>query len=81
VRGISIFGAQADVRPACDRAANDWTWWQDCNLVMQLLVARRLKVAPMISAIYPWRKAVAAYECLRQNDGAKLGLLIDWESG
>ena len=77
-RGLSIIGAHADIRPRRDRLRHFWPWRPDCELVMQLMAADRLKVAPILSTIYPWRQAAAAYESLRPNDGMKMGLLIDW---
>jgi threonine dehydrogenase-like Zn-dependent dehydrogenase len=77
-RGITIVGAHADIRPEHDRARHFWTWRQDCELVLELLVAGRLTVAPMISEIFPWHQAAKAYDGLKSNAMDRLGLLLDW---
>jgi 2-desacetyl-2-hydroxyethyl bacteriochlorophyllide A dehydrogenase len=77
-RGITIVGAHADMRPQHDRTRHFWTWRQDCNLVLQLLAAGRLQVDPMISEVFPWRQAAAAYARLEGPASAQLGLLLDW---
>ena len=38
----------------------------------------RLQAAPMISAVFPWRQAVQAYDLLQENAIEDLGLLLDW---
>jgi 2-desacetyl-2-hydroxyethyl bacteriochlorophyllide A dehydrogenase len=77
-RGLTIVGAHADIRPQRDRAPHFWTWRQDCALVLQLLSAGRLQVAPMISEVFPWHRAAAAYAQLQAPAAGQLGLLLDW---
>ncbi len=81
VRGISIIGAHADVRPFHDRSANFWTWKEDGELALQLMASGRLQVEPMISEIFPWKQAARAYRLLQQNALPSLGLLLDWRVG
>ena len=57
-----------------------WTWEDDCELTLRLLDAGRLMVAPMISTVYPWRQAAAAYEHLRRQDDENLGILFAWKN-
>ncbi len=79
-RGIAIVGAHADIRPARERSRDYWPWQQDCDLVLKLLAAGRLQVALMISEIFPWWQAAAAYDLLQAGALEQLGLLLDWTS-
>jgi hypothetical protein len=58
------------MRPQHDCTRDFWSWRPNCDLVQKPPAAGRLRVAPMIGGVHPWRQAAAACDRI---EGRRLG--------
>lgn len=76
--GVTIIGAHMRTTPGVESVASRWTEPANAQLIVDLLAAGKLVVAPLISHRLPAAEAVAAYEGIVTRPEAYLGVLLDW---
>ncbi len=77
-KGLVVIGAHDSVRPQFDSSRWFWTAKDDQTLALKLLVARRLRVSPLITHKFKGTEAPKAYELLMSGDLSAVGILLDW---
>ena len=77
-KGVSIIGAHNNIRPKVESTSTYWTEPDDCRVVLRLLAAGRIKVAPLTTDVLGFQQAPLAYELLTQEKASHLGVLLDW---
>jgi L-iditol 2-dehydrogenase len=78
-KGLTVFGAHAIVVPPRDSSPGYWTLSDNTRTVLRLLAARRLRVGPLTSEVFPWREAPRAYEQLASWRKDVLGMVLQWD--
>ena len=76
--GVKLIGAHNFVRPKVESYPHHWTHQDDCNAILDMLAAKRLEVAPMISRIVSPEEAPAVYNELCDDPAFPLGTIFDW---
>lgn len=76
--GVSIIGAHNMVRPRHDTTPGHWTMRDDLRVLLKLIAAGRLKVAPVISQIVSPQQASDVYKNLVEMKDAPLGVVFNW---
>lgn len=76
--GVTIIGAHMRTTPSVENVASRWTEPANARLIVDLLAAGKLVVAPLISHRQPAAEAVAAYEGIVIHPEDYLGVLLDW---
>lgn len=79
LKGLTVLGAHAFVRPERDSTAAFWSWKDDGELVLRLLEAGRFVLAPLVTHRIKARAAANFYNerLLRWSDEV-IGVLMDW---
>jgi 2-desacetyl-2-hydroxyethyl bacteriochlorophyllide A dehydrogenase len=77
-RSLTVFGAHISDVPAADASAGRWTYAQEGKLFLDLLAAKRLDVADLIT----WRPRPedcnAVYEVLAAGGGEHVAIVFQW---
>ena len=76
--GVSIIGAHNMVRPKHDTSPGHWTMRDDLRVLLNMIAAGRLKVAPIISQIVSPEEAPTVYNNLLELKDPELGVVFDW---
>ncbi len=79
-KGLTVYGAHAGARPERESAPGFWTLGDDVAVVLRLIDAGRLQVAPLTSERLSWSEAPRAYAALASWGTEQLGVLLDWEA-
>jgi 2-desacetyl-2-hydroxyethyl bacteriochlorophyllide A dehydrogenase len=77
--GVSLIGAHTFVRPEQDSRPGFWTHTDDHRVILDLIAAGRLQVAPMISEVVSPSDAPEVYSRLADDPCAPLGIVFDWK--
>jgi L-iditol 2-dehydrogenase len=78
-KGLTLLGAHANAVPPHDSSPGFWTHADDARVVLRLLAARRLQVAPLTTRIFPSTEAPVAYELLASWRKDLLGMVLSWK--
>lgn len=78
--GVTVIGGHARTTPSVEGIASRWTPRANFELVLNLLAAGRLEVAPLVSHRLPAAEAIATFEALVTRPEEHLGVLFDWRS-
>ena len=76
--GLTLIGAHNSIRPEQERRPGLWPILEDEALALHCLAAGRLRVDPLVSHIFSWEDAPAAYAELKAAKGATLGIMLEW---
>lgn len=76
--GVTVIGAHMRTTPGVENVASRWTEPANAQLIMNLLAANKLVVAPLISHRVPMAEALATYEGIVTHPEEYLGVLLDW---
>lgn len=76
-KGLVLLGAHDWVRPAVNSFPGWWTWKDDMNTVMQLMLAGRLKTKELIAARVPWDETPGMYAKLLSGALGN-GIVVKW---
>ncbi len=76
-RGLSLLGAHNRTHPAVETPYNKWTRARDRQLALNLIRARKLIVAPMITHRIPFQDAPKAYRMLVEDRTQTLGVILE----
>jgi L-iditol 2-dehydrogenase len=77
-KGATIIGAHNNIRPAVESTRGYWTARDDADVVLRLMAAGRLKVAPLTTDVLASQDAAKGYGLLQQARREHLGVLLDW---
>jgi 2-desacetyl-2-hydroxyethyl bacteriochlorophyllide A dehydrogenase len=77
--GLRLIGAHASNTPTYEIPDNPWTWERNAALFLDLLQARRVAVADLITHRFSWRQAPEAFEQLLSDRTLFRGVILDWE--
>lgn len=78
--GISIVGANNDVRPKYESRLNNWTFADDCLAMQRLIFSKKLDMTPLISETYSPKQANEVYTRLAKDyKNFPIGVAFDWE--
>lgn len=76
--GLQVIGAHNSVHPTAETPYNVWTQARDGELFLDLLSAKQIGVADLISHRYPWQEAPAAYDMLLTDRTQAMAVLLEW---
>ena len=76
--GVKLIGAHNFVRPRMDSYPHHWTHQDDCKCILDLLVAGRIQVAPMISRVVSPENAPEIFNQLCDDPNFPMGTVFDW---
>jgi 2-desacetyl-2-hydroxyethyl bacteriochlorophyllide A dehydrogenase len=77
--GLRVIGAHASNTPQHEMPDNPWTWERNAALFLELLRARRVHVADLISDRFSWRQGPEVFETLLTDRTRFRGVILDWE--
>ena len=75
---IQLLGGSNLVRPACDSHPGCWTMRDDMTVLMDLMLAKKLDVRPLLSVVEKPENAVSVYDRFISRDPDMLGAVFDW---
>ncbi len=76
--GIKLIGAHNFVRPKVESYPHHWTHQDDCHAILDLIAAKRIQVAPIISRIVSPKDAAQIYTELCEDINFPVGTVFDW---
>lgn len=76
--GLRIIGAHNSTHPPVDTPDSPWTLHRHAELFFDLLLARALDLAPLITHRYPGRDAPQAFRMLLEDRTRAMGVVLDW---
>ena len=76
--GIRLIGAHNFVRPKADSYPHHWTHHDDCRAILDLIAARRIEVAPIVSRVLSPACAPEVYDSLCDDPEFPVGTVFDW---
>jgi threonine dehydrogenase-like Zn-dependent dehydrogenase len=76
--GVTVIGAHTRTTPGLESVASRWTEPANAQLIVDLLAARKLVVAPLISHRPSAAEALAVFESIVTRPEDYLGVVLDW---
>lgn len=76
--GVKLIGAHNMVRPKVDSYPHHWTHHDDCRAILDLLGAKRIQVAPIVSRVVSPEAAPEIYSQLCSDPAFPMGTVFDW---
>ena len=76
--GVKLIGAHNMVRPKVDSYPHHWTHHDDCRAILELLGAKRIQVAPIVSRVVSPEAAPEIYSQLCTDPAFPMGTVFDW---
>ena len=76
--GVKLIGAHNLVRPMVESYPHHWTHHDDCRAILELLGAKRIRVAPIISRVVSPEAAPEIYSQLCSDPEFPMGTVFDW---
>jgi threonine dehydrogenase-like Zn-dependent dehydrogenase len=77
--GVKLIGAHNMVRPKVDSYPHHWTHHDDCRAILELLGAKRIQVAPIVSRVVSPEAAPEIYSQLCGDPEFPMGTVFDWK--
>ncbi|TAK22145.1 MAG: hypothetical protein EPO26_12750 [Chloroflexota bacterium] len=77
--GLRVIGAHASNTPQHESPGNPWTNERNAALFLDLLEARSIGVADLITHRFSWREGPAVFEQLLADRTQFRGVILDWE--
>jgi threonine dehydrogenase-like Zn-dependent dehydrogenase len=77
--GLRIIGAHASNTPSRETPDNPWTFERNTVLFLDLLQARRVNVADLITHHFSWRQGPEVFEMLLADRAPFRGVILHWE--
>lgn len=78
--GVKLIGAHNLVRPKFESYPHHWTHQDDCKAILDLISAKRIQTAPILSRIVQPEDAPEIYNQLCDDPKFPLGTLFDWRN-
>lgn len=76
--GVKLIGAHNMVRPKVDSYPHHWTHHDDCRAILDLIGAKRIQVAPIVSRVVSPEAAPEIYSQLCTDPAFPMGTVFDW---
>lgn len=76
--GVKLIGAHNMVRPKVDSYPHHWTHHDDCRAILELIGAKRIQVAPIVSRVVSPEAAPEIYSQLCNDPAFPMGTVFDW---
>lgn len=76
--GVKLIGAHNFVRPKVESYPHHWTHQDDCNAILDLISAGRIKVAPIVSRVVSPEQAPEIFNQLCDDPHFPIGTVFDW---
>jgi len=76
--GIKLIGAHNFVRPKVESFPHHWTHQDDCQAILKLIAAGRVKVKPIVSRVVKPEQCVEIYRQLAEDPKFPMGTVFDW---
>jgi 2-desacetyl-2-hydroxyethyl bacteriochlorophyllide A dehydrogenase len=76
--GVKLIGAHNMVRPKVDSYPHHWTHHDDCRAILELIGAKRIQVAPIVSRVVSPEAAPEIYSQLCGDPEFPMGTVFDW---
>ena len=76
--GVKLIGAHNFVRPKVESYPHHWTHEDDCQAILSLIEAGRVKVSPIISRVVSPTDAPEIYNQLCDDPNFPIGTVFDW---
>ena len=76
--GVKLIGAHNMVRPRVDSYPHHWTHHDDCRAILDLIGAKRIQVAPIVSRVVSPEAAPEIYSQLCSDPEFPMGTVFDW---
>ncbi len=76
--GVKLIGAHNFVRPKHESYPHHWTHHDDCNAILDLISAKKIKVAPICSRVVKPEAAPKIFDELCNDKNFKIGTVFDW---
>jgi threonine dehydrogenase-like Zn-dependent dehydrogenase len=80
-RGLRLIGAHTTTAPAYETPYHPWTPARNTALFLQLVMAGRLQIEPLISHRVPWSQAPAVFQMLSEDRTQAMGVILQWDEG
>ena len=77
--GVKLIGAHNFVRPKHESYPHHWTHEDDCQAILSLIEAGRVKVSPIISRVASPTDAPQIYNQLCDDPHFPIGTVFDWK--
>ena len=78
-KALTILGAHNSARPVKDASPGFWPLNADLKLSLDLMMAGRLEIEPLMTKRLPFEEAAEAYRFVTEQRRDALGILLDWE--
>ena len=76
--GVKLIGAHNFVRPKFESYPHHWTHQDDCRTILNLISAKRIQVAPIISRVVLPSEAPEIYNQLCDDPAFPMGTVFNW---
>ncbi|MBQ7335108.1 MAG: zinc-binding alcohol dehydrogenase [Clostridia bacterium] len=76
--GIKLIGAHNFVRPKVESYPHHWTHQDDCTAILDLIEAKRIQVAPIVSRVVSPTAAPEIFNQLCDDPAFPMGTVFDW---
>lgn len=76
--GVKLIGAHNMVRPKVDSYPHHWTHHDDCRAILDLIGAKRIQVAPIVSRVVSPEATPEIYSQLCTDPAFPMGTVFDW---
>ena len=77
--GVKLIGAHNFVRPKVESYPHHWTHHDDCNAILDLIAAGRIRVSPIVSRVVSPKDAPAIFDQLCDDPNFPIGTVFDWK--
>ena len=78
--GVKLIGAHNFVRPKVESYPHHWTHQDDCKAILDMIVAGRLQVAPIVSRVVSPEDCTEIYNQLCDDPAFPMGTVFDWRN-
>lgn len=78
--GVKLIGAHNFVRPKVESYPHHWTHQDDCKAILDMIVAGRLQVAPIVSRVVSPEDCAEIYNQLCDDPTFPMGTVFDWRN-
>lgn len=76
--GVKLIGAHNLVRPKVESYPHHWTHQDDCKAILDLIAAKRIQAAPIVSRVVSPLQAPEIYDQLCDDPDFPMGTVFDW---
>lgn len=78
--GVKLIGAHNFVRPKVESYPHHWTHQDDCKAILDMIVAGRLQIGPIVSRVVSPEDCAEIYNQLCDDPTFPMGTVFDWRN-